>query len=459
MAEWPSQLEQSLPPYLAAQRWFAGSEPPPADQVEVEKAEKLWDGDSGRALWHLLVSIGDNSGEGSSEEPACYQMVLGMRPSGEPAEFLHGHENTVLGATEAAYFYDATLDTELARIFLEVISGGEQRADRARPMSSEQSNTSIVFDERIILKVFRRLRPGRNPDVEVTTALDRAGFQHVAKPVLEWSDERYDLAFGQEFLAGGSEGWALALTSLRSLLNSQDADVPAESGGDFAYEAERLGRVTAELHVALHDVFGPAPPEEARRGWTALVQGLPGRLEAAGRRAEKDLLGPARPLLERLQGVPDPGPVFRVHGDYHLGQVMRTDRGWYVLDFEGEPAKPVNERLAPAPPFKDVSGMLRSFHYASRFALIERAQAEWGQVEPGARAWEAHNRQAFLDGYQAHPGISPLLPDPAVAPAVMMGYELDKALYEVEYELSHRPEWVSIPLDALDRLVEGGASA
>jgi maltokinase len=138
---------------------------------------------------------------------------------------------------------------------------------------------------------------------------------------------------------------------------------------------------------------------------------------------------------------------------------MRTDRGWYVLDFEGEPAKPVAERLAPASPLKDVTGMLRSFHYASRFALVERALPEWSQVEPDVRAWEAHNRQAFLDGYHAHPQISELLPDPAVASAVMTGYELDKALYELEYELSHRPEWVSIPLDALERLVEGGAGA
>ena len=468
MEEWPSALDQWLPSYLVAQRWFAGADSPPVDQVRVEKAATLWkDDDSGRALWHLLVSVGGNTdsgntdsgstGAGSTGDPAWYQLLLGMRPSGETADFLHTHEHAVLGSTDDAYYYDATLDTELARILLEVISGGEQRADRARPTSSEQSNTSIVFDDRVILKVFRQLRAGRNPDVEVSTALDGAGFAHVAKPLLAWREEPFVLAFGQEFLAGGSEGWALALTSLRSLLNSSDADVPADSGGDFAYEAERLGRVSAELHLAMHEVFGPARADEARRGWETLVQGLPGRLITAARTVEKDLLGPAGPLLERLRSVSDPGPVFRVHGDYHLGQVMRTDRGWYVLDFEGEPDKPVAERIAPASPLKDVSGMLRSFHYASRFALIERALAEWGQVESSARAWEAHNRQAFLDGYHGHPEISALLPDPANAPAVMTGYELDKALYELEYELAHRPEWVSIPLDALENLVEGGA--
>jgi maltokinase len=163
-------------------------------------------------------------------------------------------------------------------------------------------------------------------------------------------------------------------------------------------------------------------------------------------------------MLDRLGVVTDPGPAIRVHGDYHLGQVMRTDLGWFVLDFEGEPVKPVEERMAPASPFKDVTGMLRSLHYASRHALVERAVADWADMLPSARAWESHNRQAFLEGYRRHPEVASLLPDAPVSPAVMTGYELDKALYELEYELSHRPEWVPIPLDALERLVEGGAN-
>jgi maltokinase len=455
MAEWPRDLEAALPVYLAAQRWFAGSEPPPDGEVAVEAVQSLWEDGGNRALWQVVVDVG----AGAGAEPAHYQMLLGMRPAGEPADFLHGHESAVLGSTDSVYLYDATLDTELAKIFLEFISKGELRADRTRPMSSEQSNTSMVFDDRIILKVFRRLWPGRNPDVEATTALAQAGFDHVPKPLIEWRDGTYDLAFGQEFLAGGSEGWALALTSLRELFTSRDANVPADSGGDFAAEAGRLGKVTAEMHVALHEVFGSAPDTDARLGWATMIESLPDRLDAAGRQAEKDLLGSAGPLLDRLRAVGHPGPAFRVHGDFHLGQVMRTDRGWYILDFEGEPAKPLAERIAPASPLKDVTGMLRSFHYASRYALVERAVPEWSQVEPDARAWEAHNRQAFLDGYQSHQSVAALLPDAGVAPAVMTAYELDKALYELEYELSHRPEWVSIPLDALERLVKGGASA
>lgn len=445
--QWPDPLTALLPEYLAAQRWFAGSEPPAAADVGIDRARRLWEGASGQELWQLLITVAG----------ASYQLVLGVRPAGEAAEFLHGHEASVLGSGEGVYAYDAVWDAEMARELLVVASAGAQSAERARPMSAEQSNTSIVYDDRLILKVFRRLRRGRNPDVEVTEALSAAGFSHVAAPLVQWHDDEYDLAFGQQFLAGGAEGWALALTSLRDLYTSTDCHLPADAGGDFAAEACRLGRMTAQMHLALRDVFGSAPAGLAAAGWTRLVDGLPARLRRAGERAGRDLLSPAGPMMERLHTVSDPGPAHRVHGDYHLGQVMRTDTGWYVLDFEGEPARPVEERLAPASPLKDITGMLRSFHYASRHALVERAVADWAEMVPMARAWEAHNRQAFLDGYQAEPGASSLLPDPAVSAAVMSAYELDKALYELDYELSHRPEWVSIPLDALERLVEGGA--
>jgi maltokinase len=385
-----------------------------------------------------------------------YQLLLGERPSGQPADFLHGHEEAVVGALDNTYFYDATLDTELARILLEVASQGLQVAQRSRPMSTEQSNTSLVFDDRLILKVFRRLQPGGNPDVEVTTALADAGFEHVAQPLVLWRDEQYDLAFGQEFLSGGSDGWAMALTSLRDLYNSGEDSVPAEAGGDFASEAERLGRVTAEMHLTMRQVFGVAEHEESARRWTLLLDDISSRLVSVSQETGRDLDRQASPAMARLRQVRDPGPFFRVHGDLHLGQVMRTDSGWYVLDFEGEPSRSLELRRAPASPVKDVSGMLRSFHYASFHALVEQPFKDWGGLRPRARAWESHNRTAFLDGYQEHPEIHSVLPDPASAPAVTFAYELDKALYEFDYERAHRPEWVVIPLDALERLVSGG---
>jgi maltokinase len=136
---------------------------------------------------------------------------------------------------------------------------------------------------------------------------------------------------------------------------------------------------------------------------------------------------------------------------------MRTDGGWRVLDFEGEPAKPLEERIRPSSPLKDVGGMLRSFHYAARHVLGEHRSSEWDDLLPQAAAWEARNRRAFLDGYQEVVDIQAILPQPASAPLVLAAFELDKALYELDYELAHRPDWVPIPVDALDRLIHGSA--
>ncbi len=189
-------LEPLIPAYLGGQRWYAGAEPPSSGSVRVERSRELWAGGDGHRLWHATVAV----------DGTHYQLLIGERPAGERADFLHGREEAVLGAVEAAYFYDAVLDSELARVLLEVASDGAQSAALARPMNSEQSNTSLVFDDRLILKVYRRLHEGHNPDVEVTSALADAGFEHVALPLVTWREDPYDLAFGQQYLAGGSEG-------------------------------------------------------------------------------------------------------------------------------------------------------------------------------------------------------------------------------------------------------------
>ena len=448
----PSELIAALPEYLPAQRWFAGSDPPDPSEVRVAATTRLWSEDGNHELWQMLVEVGD----------VRYQLLLGVRPAGEVAEFLSGQERAVLGWAEDVFAYDALLDSDLAKRLLEISSGGTESALRVRPMGAEQSNTSIVYDDRLVLKVFRKLQSGPSADVEITTALAGAGFAHVPAPLVVWRDGQQDYAFGQQFLAGGTEGWALALTSLRDLYSitsrgdgAGEPGTPAEAGGDFAAEASRLGRMTAEMHIALHDVFGPAPRPETVAGWSSLVASLPDRLKRASEQVDRDLLEEASPLLSRLNEIEDPGPAIRVHGDYHLGQVIRTDLGWYVIDFEGEPARAAEHRMDRASPFKDVTGMLRSFHYASRHALVEQDVAAWPEIVPLARAWESHNRQAFLEGYQSHEGVAPLLPEPPVPAAVMAAYELDKALYELDYELAHRPEWVGIPADALERLAGG----
>ncbi|MGH9060254.1 MAG: phosphotransferase, partial [Acidimicrobiales bacterium] len=328
----PEGVADLLAGYLGRQRWFArpagagghqeGREDVAPEEVVVQRSARLLTTAGGsHRLWWAVVAHAD----------ARYQLLLGERPGGEPAEFLGGHEASVIGTCGDSYFYDGTLDTELALPFLELISGGEQTAERVRPIGVEQSNTSLVYDDRVILKVFRRLLEGRNPDVEVTTALARAGFEQVATPVALWHHEGTDLAFAQEFLAGGSEGWALALTSLRDLYNSGAAD-PAETGGDFSGEATRLGSMTARMHLALADSFGTDAGRLSAGGFGELVDDIERRLEGLGpevlgQEVGKDVRDQVRAALARLRAVADAGPALRVHGDYHLGQVMRTDGG------------------------------------------------------------------------------------------------------------------------------------
>jgi maltokinase len=198
--------------------------------------------------------------------------------------------------------------------------------------------------------------------------------------------------------------------------------------------------VTAEMHLALAEAFGhhPADTDEWAESIAAQAAALPpGDLDPAA----------ATAVLDDLRSVQDPGVSIRVHGDYHLGQVMRTDAGWFVLDFEGEPARTLEERRRPTSPLRDVAGMLRSLHYASIAGLAEREEVSV------AMAWEERNRQAFLDGYLAAAGKGDVLPsDERSVDAVLRAFELEKAVYELAYERAYRPDWVGIPRTALRRL-------
>jgi len=454
-----ADLGELLTPLLAShlprQRWYSGPEALEAGQARIASTRRLWAGaDGASALHQVLVDV-----DGSR-----FQLLVGERPLGEVAEPLGGHDEAIIGTADGRSFFDATLDPELACELLGIVTGGGESASVVRPVSAEQSNTSLVFDDRTILKVFRRLQPGRNPDVEVTSRLAAAGFAHVARPVASWRDGDVDLAFAQEYLAGGTEGWALAMTSLRDYYRSVRPH-PGEAGGDFSMEASRLGRVTAEMHVHLAEAFGVGEPaggewltlvEDVARRLHAWVDAVPAGEPSGGGPGGDDRADRAGALLERLRSVDAPGPVVRVHGDLHLGQVMRADSGWYVLDFEGEPARPLEERARPASPLKDVAGMLRSFDYAARVALAEQGEDPGGgdlDGQAAAEAWVEHNSTAFLDGYLAGAGIAALLPAAGQFADVLAAYELDKALYELDYERAYRPSWVPIPAGAIARIV------
>jgi maltokinase len=404
--------------------------------VRITAGEVLVEGWPALYRVETEVSLGDDT--------AHYQLMLGLRPTGEACEFLTGHEASVLGEFETdqgqALVYDGLLDPELALALLSTVVP-HLKAEHVRPVGAEQSNTSLVYDDAVILKVFRRLTDGPNPEVEVTEGLAEVGFTSVAEPLGSWRRDDRDLAFAQRFLAGGTEGWALALTSLRDLY--ADPVDPAEAGGDFGAEANRLGEVTADLHIALAKAFGRSPGNADE--WADLME------EQVKRVLSGDVAEGARRLVSRLRELDDAGPAIRVHGDFHLGQVMQTDSGWYVLDFEGEPARPRAERVRPTSPLKDVAGMLRSFGYAPAVAMATQEE----NVAPLARAWEARNRSCFLEGYLPRAAGAAILPeDPAARAAVLAAFELDKAVYEVAYEQAHRPDWVEIPTRAVAQLVE-----
>lgn len=422
-------IDALLPAYLARQRWFAGEEP---SVVEVVARQAL-----GQSLEWLLADA----------DGALYQIVIGTRSAYESPDFTHGHDAQVLGVVDGVLAFDGLLDPEYAKAVLARARPGHE-ASLVRPMGAEQSNSSLVFDDEVVLKVFRRLHPGPNPDVEITTALATGGFAHVAEPLGVWHHDGLDLAVATRYLAGGAEGWALAQTSLRDLY-ATGYDDPAACGGDFAAEASRLGAMTATMHLALARQFGSEKGNAAE--WADTIEA-----QAALLPHDDADPGAVKGFLERVRAVGDAGPAIRVHGDYHLGQVMRTDTGWFVLDFEGEPARPLEERRQPTSPMKDVGGMLRSFQYAAQAVLTERDVLEHDELLPLGVAWERRNQGAFLAGYFGTEGIDALLPELAEQrDLVLAAFELEKAVYEVLYERAYRPDWVHIPLGAISRLLQG----
>ncbi|HET9187580.1 MAG TPA: phosphotransferase, partial [Acidothermaceae bacterium] len=316
-------------------------------------------------------------------------------------------------------------------------------------LGGEQSNTSVVFGEQAILKVFRILVPGTNPDLEVTRALTEAGNPHVAA-VQGWIEAPLDgapttLGLLQAFLRNGSDGWALALTSVRDLFAEGDLHA-GEVGGDFAAESERLGMATADVHLAMAQALPTAVADA--NALSEIAASMRARLDAAA--SSVPSLQPhaaaISEVFDSLATSDEPVTLQRVHGDYHLGQVMRTETGWVLLDFEGEPGAPIEERAALSSPLRDVAGMLRSFDYASRYLLADHPGAP--QLEYRATEWAERNRDAFCVGYAKAAGR-----DPREDELLLRAFELDKAVYEVVYEARNRPGWVRIPLGSIERLL------
>ncbi len=444
-------IEDALAPWLGSQRWFAGKGQGPRDLAIVADTE-LVAGDP--ELRHLIVAVS----HGTTGD--YYQILVGLRRK-LPARLKHVRIGPVGdGPAGVRIAYDALHDADLTKPLLGAIAsnanlgalqmrkveGADFETDLdSLVLTSEQSNTSLVFGEESILKVFRRLSPGPNPDLEVTTALAGLGSPQVAEP-LGWVETRLEgvltsLAILSRYLRLATDGWTLAATSVRDLYASTVIRA-ADAGGDFSGEARRLGAATAQVHADLAAAFGT--DELTAEAVGELTERMFRKLDLAVAAVPElskhaDMIGAAYAALAKLRG---PFPVQRVHGDYHLGQVLRTETGWVVLDFEGEPATPLAQRRARSSALRDVAGMLRSFDYAARHQLI--GHPDQAALNAVARDWVRRNAAAFCAGYAEAGGL-----DPAANQVLLTALELDKAVYEVLYEARHRPSWLSIPLDSL----------
>ena len=349
-------------------------------------------------------------------------------------------------------------------------------ADRPRLLDVEQSNSAMVRGHLDFLKWSRRIEPGPSVELEMAQTLGERHFAHVPALHGHLSYRRGDgapalQALLHAYLHNGTQGWTLALTSLRDLYGSAEEagtgsarerwEMVDDQGGSFEGEAARLGTVTAELHLALADpersgVLAPEAVGPAQlSAWADTMTGQLDRLLTSGDPALA-ALGERRGTLvarfDALRRLGEGGLAIRVHGDYHLGQVLRTNEGWKIIDFEGEPAGEVEARRRRSSPLRDVAGMLRSFDYAAAAALAERMRPRaplWPHLSAVGEAWAVANRDAFWAAYLERVDGTGLLPGGGGALVVRRAFEVSKAVYEVGYELGHRPDWVGIPLHFL----------
>ncbi len=469
VAEGPAfdeDLRLLLDRWVPAQRWFAGKGT--SGELTLDGSIDLSGGPAGPAGPATpAVRVHVVSATTTRGEVTTYQVPLAFHPAAVP-----GQEGALVGVIDASggpvHVYDGAHDRAFVRAWLRLIAD-EARVGAAEPasgpsargrrqpggvpvpvdgaatvLSGEQSNTSVIVDGTppVIVKLFRTLYPGANPDVVVQSALAAAGSTRVPAPSgwVEGSWARPDgtavtghLAFASEFLVGTRDAWREACASLAR----------AEDFGPRSYS---LGQATAEVHRTLASTLETEAASPARRA--ELVQALRVRAEWACGQVEalRSIHDQVRSVHDQLDALADFPVLQRIHGDYHLGQVLDApDRGWILLDFEGEPLRPISERSDPDLALRDVAGMLRSFDYAAH-------QSEPGQLGPQearawAQEWAARCREQFCLGYADVDGH-----DPREHAALLVALELDKALYEVVYETRNRPDWVDVPLRAVARL-------
>jgi maltose alpha-D-glucosyltransferase/alpha-amylase len=497
---------ESLVPFLQRQRWFGGKARP-------VRAAHFVDWGLVRRGEHpsFLTIVEVDYEEGARERylvtlaivagPAA-DAILATTPQIALARVTGARKGLVVDATADNPFSEGLLDVLDERWTVRAKRGvvrarrtpafGELRGDgplTPKRLGAEQSNTSLAYGDRLVLKLFRRVENGPNPDVEIGEQLTtRTAFRRAPR-VAAWIEYEAagepvaHLAVTHQRIACQADGWGHALAELGRYYDEvQHRQEPPEETftGGYIDSARLLGRRTAELHLALAEdgasaAFAPEPwtRDDVGRivgdaeGQIAIARTL---LESGTLTLPDEVVVSARELITRAvvalreryghpgdSALDNPVAKIRVHGDYHLGQVLWAESDFYILDFEGEPARPLDERRRKESPMKDVAGMLRSFSYAAYAALFAHSGGraeELARLEPWAAAWQRWTGAAFLSGYLSTAGAASFVPpDPAQGAALLQLFVLEKALYEMNYELNNRPDWARIPLRGLAELL------
>src|SRR5579864_526556 len=453
--------DQALRDWISVQRWYASKSRSISgiDIVEnvVLREEPL-----------LFLTLAQTRFATGTHE--LYQLLLCLQPESARAEQEDSGSSAVIATVDGFAVCDALAEPHQAGELLRRIRGSDEIETpegcfsfhcvdpgvdvgdevSARMMGVEQSNSSVVFDDRLVLKVFRKLEPGVNPELEMLRFLGSHGYEHIA-PLQGWYEYEghalsSTLGVAQTYLPDAVGGWELALEEI------------ASDPERFLDRLGSLGAVTAEMHnVLASDAGDPAfsPEEPSQEALSLLTATIDEDIERIFvRLPDNDRVSPiagrGQDVRERLAArsqIGAGGRVIRTHGDYHLGQTLSTPAGWVIIDFEGEPARPLPERRQKRSALRDVASMLRSFAYAASAAEILNGR-------PAPKGFELLARNRFLDQYFATVDAT-LLPAGEAAIANLLAiFELEKAIYELQYELNNRPDWVAIPVAGIRRLLE-----
>jgi maltose alpha-D-glucosyltransferase / alpha-amylase len=499
-----------LPEYVGRARWFGGKARRPKSFI-VLAAPAL-----GNAK---LLPVRIEYADGATETYLVPLQMAGADPLHIADEFPHA---VAARTIDGGILFDAIHD-EAFRLALYslAMTGGTQTGSAelvglpghvpqdlmepppSRVLAVEQSNSSVVYGDRVFLKLYRRLEEGMNPDAEILRYLSNHGFTHAppffgAVEFRSAGSQPRVLALALGMVRHEGDAWTFALAELESfyarafaqgfdaspfagLSHLDPAPAPEEAasvvGSDFLSRVRQLGIRTAELHLALamdarDPDFTPEPFDEHER------QALASAIRKEGKRVmdllterrdalPPELAAPLASLVQAASGIDDAATRLaaashlatartRTHGDYHLGQVLNTGDDFVILDFEGEPARTLAERRLKRSPLRDVAGMLRSFHYAAHSAALKLGEQR-ASAEPLAEMWAATVSRAFLQAWLSKTAGAPFVPSqPADLTQLLEAFLLEKALYEIAYELNNRPTWVGIPLRGILLLLRGG---